>query len=50
MLRIVKQILRPKPTCRYCGLALLPTPAAVFCSRDCYDSYQYWGDASAHRQ
>jgi len=50
MLRIVKQILRSKPKCRYCGQALPESPTAAFCSRNCYDSYQYWGGASAHRE
>jgi len=50
MLRIVKQILRSKPKCRYCGLALPESPTAAFCSRNCYDSYQYWGGASARRE
>jgi hypothetical protein len=50
MLRIVKQMLRSKPKCRYCGVALLATPSAVFCSRDCYDGYQYWGGGSAGRR
>ncbi len=50
MLRIVKQILRSKPKCRYCGLALPPTESAAFCSRDCYDRYQYTAHGAAHGQ
>lgn len=48
MLKIVKQILRSKPKCRYCGMALPQSPSAAFCSRHCYDSFQYWGGGSAH--
>lgn len=41
MLKTVFRIFRPEPKCRFCGGTLPHTPSAEFCSRDCYDSYQY---------